>query len=108
MQFLLSVREIEQHTPGAGGNNTGGSRSKRFKKGRLVKMISDGLIIACIVCIGLTILAYKMHSLPVVFISSIGYLICGLQIFQQTAEILPLILLLMFAMGQFMFIKGAE
>jgi hypothetical protein len=68
-------------------------------------MISEGLIIACVVCVGLTILAYKMRSLPVMFISSIGYLICGLQIFQQTTEILPLILLLMFALGQFMLVN---
>lgn len=68
-------------------------------------MISEGLIIACIVCIGLSLLAYKMQSLPVIFISSIGYLICGLQIFQQTNEILPMMLLLVFSFIQFLFIK---
>lgn len=39
------------------------------------------------------------------FISSIGYVICGLQIFQQTNEVLPMLLLLFFAMGQFLIIK---
>ena len=68
-------------------------------------MISDGLIIGLIVCVALTLLAYKMRSLPIIFVSSIGYLICGLQIFQQTEEILPLILLMMFALGQFMLIN---
>lgn len=68
-------------------------------------MISEGLIIGCIVCIGLSLLAYKMKSLPVIFISSIGYLICGLEIFQQTEEILPMMLLLVFAFVQFLFIK---
>lgn len=68
-------------------------------------MISEGLIIACIVCVGLTILGFYRQNLPIVFVSSIGYLICGLMIFKQTEEILPFFLLLMFAFGQFMVVK---
>lgn len=68
-------------------------------------MISEGLIIAFIVCIGLTILAYKMSSLPIIFISSIGYMICGLQTFQQTEEVLPMLMLFILSIGQFMLIK---
>ena len=68
-------------------------------------MISEGLIIACLVCIALSILAYIMKSLPVIFISSIGWLICGLKIFQQTEDMLPMLLLFVLSFGQFMFIK---
>lgn len=68
-------------------------------------MISEGLIIAFLVCIGLSIFAIYTKNLPVIFISSIGYLICGLQTFQQTEEILPLLLLLILAISQFVLIK---
>ena len=68
-------------------------------------MITEALIISCIVCVGLSILAYLMKSLPFIFISSIGWLICGLQIFQQTEDMLPMFLIFVFAFGQFMFIK---
>ena len=68
-------------------------------------MITESLIIACIICIGLSFLAYLMKSLPFIFISSIGWLICGLRIFQQTDDMLPMLLLFVFAFGQFMFIK---
>ena len=68
-------------------------------------MISEGLIISFLVCIGLSILGYFKSSLPVIFISSIGYVICGLLLFQQIEEILPLLLLLMLAVSQFMFVK---
>jgi hypothetical protein len=67
-------------------------------------MITEGLIIACIISAGLGLLAYKMHSLPIIFISSIGWVICGLQIFQQTDEILPTLLIMMLAVSQFMLI----
>lgn len=67
-------------------------------------MITEGLAIACIVCIGLSILAYLMKSLPIIFVSSIGWLICGLEIFQQTEDMLPMFLLFVFSFGQFMFI----
>ena len=68
-------------------------------------MISEGLIIAFLVCVGLSIFAIYTKSLPVIFISSIGFLICGLQTFQQTEEILPLLLLLILAISQFVLIK---
>ena len=68
-------------------------------------MITEGLIISFLVCIGLSLLGYWKKSLPVIFISSLGYVICGLLLFQQIQEILPLLLLLMFAVAQFMFIK---
>ena len=68
-------------------------------------MISEGLIVAFLVCIGLSILGYYKKSLPVIFISSLGYVICGLELFQQIEEILPLLLLLMLAVSQFLFVK---
>lgn len=68
-------------------------------------MITEGLIIAFIVCAALTLLAYKMSSLPIIFISSIGLVICGLQTFQQTNEILPMLMLFIGAVGQFLLIK---
>lgn len=68
-------------------------------------MISEALIIACIISIGLSLLAYLMKSLPVIFISSIAWLICGLKIFQETQDILPMMLLVVFAIAQFQFIK---
>lgn len=68
-------------------------------------MITTGLVIACIVCAALSILGFIHKSLPIIFISSLGYVICGLQIFQQTEEMLPLLLLIMLSMGQFLLLK---
>lgn len=50
-------------------------------------------------------MGYYHKNLPIIFISSIGYVICGLQIFQQTEEMLPMLLMFMFAIGQFLFVK---
>lgn len=68
-------------------------------------MITEGLIIAMLLCVGLTVLAVKMRSLPVIFISSVGWTICGLQIWQQTEEVLPMLLVFMLAVAQFMLIN---
>lgn len=68
-------------------------------------MITTGLIISFIVCAALTLLAYKMSSLPIIFISSVGFVICGLQTFQQTEEILPMLMLFIAAVGQFLLIR---
>ncbi len=68
-------------------------------------MITEGLAISFLVCVGLSILGFWKKSLPVIFISSLGYVICGLLLFQQINEILPLLLLLMLAVSQFLFLK---
>ena len=50
-------------------------------------------------------MAFYKKSLPIIFISSIGWIICGLQIFQQTEDVLPMMLLMVFSFCQFIFIK---
>jgi len=57
--------------------------------------------------LALAILAYKMQSLPIIFISSIGWTASALQVYQQVGEVLPMILLLMLAFGQFFAIRRA-
>lgn len=64
-------------------------------------MITEGLVITMLASVLLLILALKMRSLPVLFISSLGWLISALQVYQQTAEITPMLLLMMVAFAQF-------
>lgn len=68
--------------------------------------MTEGLICALIFAGLLLILAVRMNSLPVVFISSIGWTVSGLQIYDQTAEVLPMMLLFMVALAQFFLVKG--
>ena len=68
--------------------------------------MTEGLICALIFAGLLLILAVRMNSLPVVFISSIGWTVAGLQLYDQTAEVLPMMLLFMVAVAQFFLVKG--
>lgn len=71
-------------------------------------MLTDGLILGMLASIGLAIVGYKMRSLPVMFISSLGWLISALQVFSQTSEVLPMALLLMLSVSQFFLISSKE
>lgn len=71
-------------------------------------MLTDGLMLALLVSLFLTILALKLRSLPVLFVSSLGWLISALQVYEQTAEVLPMGLLLMVAFAQFFLINPKE
>lgn len=64
-------------------------------------MITEGLVITMLASVLLLILALKMRSLPVLFVSSLGWLISALQVYQQTSEITPMLLLMMVAFAQF-------
>lgn len=68
--------------------------------------ITDGLILSLIFSGVLLLLGAKMGSRPVVFISSLGWMICGLQIYQQTEEVLPMALLMMTSFAQFFLVNG--
>lgn len=78
------------------------------KSPRYYDHMTEGLILALIVSGLLAIVAYKMQNLPVMFISSIGWTVCGLQSWQQTQEILPMLLLFMLAFGQFFMVRSAR
>lgn len=68
--------------------------------------MTEGLICALIFSAILTIIAVRMQSLPVIFISSIGWTIAGMQVYDETAAILPMMLLFMLAVSQFFMIRG--
>lgn len=68
-------------------------------------MITDGLIIALICSAILSLAAWKKTSLPIAFIASLGWLISALKIYQQTAEVLPMALMLMIAFANFILIN---
>ena len=62
-------------------------------------------MLAILIALALSILAFKMKSLPIMFISSLGWLIAALQVYDQTQETLPMALMMMFSFGQFFLIK---
>ena len=68
-------------------------------------MLSDGLILALLLSGALTLLGWKMQQIGISFIAALGWLVCGLQIYQQTSEFLPLALALMLAFGQIFLVK---
>ncbi len=69
-------------------------------------MVTEGLILSLLVSGALLLVGYRMRSKPVLFISSLGWMICGLQAFQQTEEILPMVLLMMLSFSQFFIVDG--
>ena len=71
-------------------------------------MITEGVLLGLVFCGVLAVLGAKQNSRPVIFISSLGWMICGLQIFQQTEEILPTVLLMMLAISQFLLFGAKE
>lgn len=71
-------------------------------------MITEGVLLGLVFSGILLLLGAKKNARPVIFISSLGWMICGLQIFQQTEEILPTVLLMMLAISQFLLLGAKE
>lgn len=65
-------------------------------------MITEGVLLGLVISGILLILGAKKSSRAVIFVSSLGWMICGLQILQQTGEPLPMALLMMLSISQFM------
>lgn len=69
-------------------------------------MLTEGVLLAMGVSLLLLVLGMKMKALPLIFISSLGWLISGLQVYQQTEEVLPMILLMMLSFSQFFLVRS--
>jgi len=67
--------------------------------------MTEGLMLAMLIALALSILAYKMKSLPIMFVAGLGWLVASLQVYEQTQETLPMVLMMMFSFGQFFLIK---
>jgi len=62
--------------------------------------ISDGLALAMLLSLLLLAIGFKMRSRPVVFVSSLGWLISSLKVYQELQDPLPMALLMMVAFAQ--------
>lgn len=67
--------------------------------------MTEGLMLAMLIALALSLLAYKMKSLPIMFVAGLGWLVASLQVYEQTQETLPMVLMMMFSFGQFFLIK---
>lgn len=71
-------------------------------------MLTDGLILGLLASLGLTILGYKMKSLPVLFVAALGWMASALMIYQQTQEVFPMILFIMVAFSVFFLVSSKK
>ena len=67
--------------------------------------MTEGLMLAMLIALALSLLAYKMKSLPIMFVAGLGWLVAAMQVYEQTQEVLPMALMLMFSFGQVFLIK---
>lgn len=70
--------------------------------------MDEMMILSMLLCIGLAVVGMKMRMWPVVFISSIGWTIISIQIFDDTGDYLVLSLMIMLAMAQVLMARDAE
>lgn len=70
--------------------------------------LEEMTVLAMIICAGLALIGYKMHMWPVTFISSLGWLVIAMQLFQETESYLVLGLLLMLSITQIICVREAE
>ena len=71
-------------------------------------MISEMIILAMLLCLGLEILAYIMKMWPVSFVSSMGWVIISLQLYQESEDLLVTGLILVLAVAQIIMIRDRE
>lgn len=66
----------------------------------------ETIIFSLVFCAVITGIAYKIQSLPVIFISSVGMVVAALKLWQDTTEMLPTLMLFFIAFVQPMLIRS--
>lgn len=69
-------------------------------------MLTESVIIALVICAAITIIGAKVQSLPVVFVSSIGVLVCAFETYIDSGDLLVMGLLAFAAIAQIALIDG--
>lgn len=62
--------------------------------------MEEMMILELLICVGLTLIAYKIQSWPIAFVSSLGITIIGLNLFTDSGDWLILALTLGLAFSQ--------
>lgn len=66
----------------------------------MFEALGDVIVLSMLLCIGLTVIAFKLRSLPVMVLSSLGWVVVAGEIFTITESLLPLALIYMLAIAQ--------
>lgn len=66
------------------------------------------LITAMVFVVVLTIIGYKARSFPVIVVSSLGWVVIALYWYQDTQELLHLVLMIMIAFAQVLLVRGSS
>lgn len=63
-------------------------------------MLDDITILAMLLCVALAVIGFKFRSLPVMVMSSLGWVILAIQLYQEFESVLVLALMMMVAIAQ--------
>lgn len=70
--------------------------------------MDEMLILSMLLCVGLAAMGLRMRMWPVTFVSSIGWVIVAITLFEETGSWLALGLMIMVALTQVILVKDAE
>lgn len=70
--------------------------------------MDEMIILAMLLCVGIAAIGLKMKVWPVVFVSSIGWIIISMRIFEAYQDYLALALMIMVAIAQVFLIKSED
>lgn len=70
--------------------------------------MDEMIILGMLLCVGLAVMGLKMRTWPVTFISSIGWVVIAMNLFQETEDYLVMGLMIMVAISQIVLVREAE
>lgn len=70
--------------------------------------MDEMVILTMLLCVGIAAIGLKMRIWPVVFVSSIGWVIIAMRVFDEYQDYLALALMIMVAIAQIFLIKTEE
>lgn len=70
--------------------------------------MEEMIILAMLLCVGLAALGLKMRIWPMAFVSSVGWVIIAVRVFEESNDWLVLGLMIMVAIAQVLLVKEAD
>lgn len=67
--------------------------------------MTEALALSILLSLLIMLMGWRLRSLPIVFISSMGWMACSLMVYEELDSVLPMALLLFIAISQLFIIK---
>lgn len=71
----------------------------------MLEALGDVTLVSMVICVALSLIGFKFRSMPVMVVSSLGWMVVAFQIYGELESVLPMALIIMLSVSQVLMVS---